>query len=60
MGKNDISLLPPEAVAGLKLSQAKKWSIAKLRALSPEAAAAIPTAVFNGLPAAKKAALQRS
>ena len=57
MEKTDISLLSPEAVDGLQLSQAKSWSTGQLGALTSEAAAAVPTAVINGLSAAQKAAL---
>jgi hypothetical protein len=59
MEKKDISLLSPEAVAGLQLSQAKSWSTAQLGALKPEAAAALPTPVLNGLSASQKAAITK-
>jgi hypothetical protein len=57
MEKKDISLLSAEAVAGLQLAQAKSWSTAQLGALTPEAAAALPKVVFNGLSGAQKAAI---
>jgi hypothetical protein len=59
MEKKDISLLSPEAVGGLQLSKVKSWSISQLGALTPEAAAALPTEVFNGLSAAQKAVIRR-
>jgi len=59
MEKKDISLLSPEAVAGLQLSQAKGWSTAQLGSLTREAAAALPKDVFNGLSAAQKAAITK-
>jgi hypothetical protein len=59
MEKGDISLLSPEAVAGAQLSQVGSWSADQLGALTREAAAALPTAVFNGLSATQKAAITK-
>jgi hypothetical protein len=49
--------LKPEAVAGLKLAQAKNWTPAQFAALTPEAAAALPKSVIKGLSARQKAAI---
>jgi hypothetical protein len=52
-------LLTPEAVAGMKLAQAKSMSPAQLGALTKEQVAKMSASVLNGLSAAQKAAIAK-